>query len=110
METQCLYRAEMKIVDCVKLKKRKYLRKSGVGRKRKEDEGEETRRKQREKDRGVTVFSWLARPYTSAQVDHYGLLVRAHPALAHPASSAAINLRFPTYILTPIHTNINKRL
>ena len=31
----------------------------------------------------------------SAYVDHCGLLVRAHPALAHPASSAAINMRFP---------------
>ena len=86
----------MKIVDCVKLKKRKDLRKKhGEKRKRRkrgEDRREETERKQRETGRGMTAFSQLACPFPH----QCGLQERAHPALAHPASSAAINVRFPT--------------
>ena len=92
----------MKIIDCIRLKERKNLRKKQSERKE-EDKGEERERKQKETNRGVTAFSELARPFTNAYVHHCGLLVRAHPALphpalAHPASSAAINVRFPTVI------------
>ena len=52
METQCLYRVEIKIVDCIELNERKDLRKK-QSEKRKEgregvDKREETERKQRE--------------------------------------------------------------
>ena len=62
----------MKIVDCVKLKKRKDLRKKHdekrKRRKRGEDRREETERKQRETGRGMTAFSQLACPFPSAYV------------------------------------------
>ena len=48
-ETHRLYGAEMKIVDCVRLKERKDLRKKWSGKGQKGDEREETRWKQREK-------------------------------------------------------------
>ena len=58
-------------------------------RREKKDERERIERKQKETDRGVTVFSWLAHFFTSAYVYQCDHLVRAHPA-----SSAAINMPF----------------
>ena len=37
-----------------------------------------------------------ARPFTGVYVSNCGLLVRAHPAPAHSASSAAISVQFLT--------------
>ena len=47
-------------------------------------------------NRGVTAFPWCVRLLTIAYIYQCGLQVRAHPALAHPTSSAAINMHFPT--------------
>ena len=60
-------------------------------RKRKEGEREITERKQRETGRGVKAISIAYTSLTSPYAYQWGLVVRAHPA-----SIAAINLRFPT--------------
>ena len=57
----------------------------------------EQKGKQKETDRGVKTIFIACASLTSAYAYQCGLVVWAHPALlAHPASSTAINLPFPT--------------
>ena len=74
------------------MKRAKERRKEGKKERRKE--GKKERRKEGKKERrtrGVKTFSELARPLTGAYV-----CLSRHRVQAHPASSAAIKLPFPT--------------
>ena len=99
METQFLYYAEMKIIiDSVGLKEGKTWGRSEVESEKKTRERENrTERKQSETDRGMETIIMAWASLTSACAYLCGLIVRGHPTHpVHPASSAVINLRFPT--------------
>ena len=85
----------MKIVDCVRLKKRKDMKKKWSRVKEKGRQGRRNKKETKRKRQGCdSVFSACA--FFPQWVRHqYGL-----EEWAHPASSAVINVRFPTWTLT----------